>query len=129
MACAGERVGVGLIASVAGEIAEFVVKARVRAEANHAIVDNGGDIAMVIGRPIIVGIYAGSSKTNNTRLKFQPLNTIIGVCTSSGTLGPSLSFGHADAATATDVFLADAAATALGNSIKEENEKQMEEVF
>jgi ApbE superfamily uncharacterized protein (UPF0280 family) len=41
------------------------------------------------------------------------------VCTSSGTVGHSLSFGRADAAcvVAADTALADACATALGNRV------------
>jgi ApbE superfamily uncharacterized protein (UPF0280 family) len=46
--------------------------------------------------------------------------TPVGVCTSSGTVGPSLSFGCADCATvlAPDAALADAVATGLGNRIQ-----------
>jgi len=42
------------------------------------------------------------------------------ICTSSGTIGHSLSFGKADAVTvvARDAALADAAATAVGNRVK-----------
>ncbi|MCA1989441.1 MAG: hypothetical protein LDL07_09915, partial [Desulfarculus sp.] len=44
----------------------------------------------------------------------------LAVCTSSGTVGHSLSLGRADAATilAKDAALADAAATALGNRVR-----------
>ncbi len=42
-----------------------------------------------------------------------------GICTSSGTVGPSLSFGKADAAIvlARSTALADACATAIGNMV------------
>jgi hypothetical protein len=44
----------------------------------------------------------------------------LGLCTSSGTVGPSLSFGKADAAIvlANSAALADAAASALGNRVQ-----------
>ena len=44
----------------------------------------------------------------------------MGICTSSGTVGHSLSFGKADAVCvkAKSVSLADAAATAIGNMVK-----------
>ena len=44
----------------------------------------------------------------------------LGVCTSSGTVGPSLSFGRADAVCvlSSSASLADAAATAIGNVVK-----------
>ena len=128
MADAAARVGVGPMASVAGAIAEYAVRAMVKAGAAHAIVDNGGDIAMRLKHPVIIGIYAGNAEIRNIGLRFQSHGFIMGICTSSGTVGPSLSFGQADAATviARDVILADAAATALGNSIKGKNQKLIE---
>jgi len=128
MAEAAAKVGVGPMASVAGAIAEYAVRAMVEAGAAHAIVDNGGDIAMYISHPVIVGIYAGNIKIKNIGLRFQPQEDIIGVCTSSATIGPSLSFGDADAATvmSKDVILADAVATALGNSINKKERKLIE---
>jgi Uncharacterized conserved protein len=44
----------------------------------------------------------------------------LGVCTSSGTVGPSLSFGKADAVTivSPSTALADSVATAVGNRVK-----------
>lgn len=49
-----------------------------------------------------------------------------GICTSSGTVGHSLSFGKADAAVviSKDVVIADAAATATANVVK--SKKDME---
>jgi len=131
MTKAGTRVGVGPMASVAGAIAEFAVRAMVGAGATHALVDNGGDIAMHISRPVIVGIYAGDIKIRNIGLKFQPAGAIVGVCTSSATIGQSLSLGNADAATviSKDVILADAAATSLGNSLNKKNRKSIKDVM
>lgn len=53
-------------------------------------------------------------------LKVYPEKTPLGICTSSGTVGHALSFGKADAAVVVskDAFLADAAATAVGNRVK-----------
>lgn len=129
MADAAARVGVGPMAAVAGAVAEFALKAMIEAGATHAIVDNGGDIAMVLSQPIIVGIFTGPAKIKDIGLKFQPRPGIIGVCTSSGTVGHSLSFGQADAATviSSDVCLADAAATALGNAMKKNDSALIEE--
>lgn len=131
MADAASKVGVGPMASVAGAIAEYTVRAMMEAGATHAIVDNGGDIAMHIRHPVIVGIYTGNIKIKDIGLRFQPQGVITGVCTSSATIGPSLSFGRADAATviSKDVILADAAATALGNSINKKDQKLIEEAL
>ncbi|MFO7899269.1 MAG: UPF0280 family protein, partial [Planctomycetota bacterium] len=66
------------------------------------------------------GLFAGKGSPFSGQLRFRPRDlTEAGVCTSSGTVGPSRSFGRADAvvAVARDTALADAAATAVGNRI------------
>ena len=52
-------------------------------------------------------------------MQIEPEDTPLGICTSSGTVGPSLSLGSADAVItlASSAALADAAATAIGNHI------------
>jgi ApbE superfamily uncharacterized protein (UPF0280 family) len=49
-----------------------------------------------------------------------PISEVLGICTSSATVGPSISFGIADAVTvfSHDVALADAWATAICNEIR-----------
>jgi ApbE superfamily uncharacterized protein (UPF0280 family) len=128
MADAAARVGVGPMAAVAGAIAECAVRAMVAAGAGHAIVDNGGDIAMRIARPVTVGIFAGPSPIRDLALRFKAEDGIVSVCTSSGTVGHSLSFGRADAAVAIakDAAVADAAATALGNGVKSKDAAAIE---
>ncbi len=111
--------GVGPMASVAGAIAYFVVKALTEAGAEFVVFDNGGDIAFKINRQVTVGIYTGTT-INNLGFCVQPREDIFGICTSSASVGHSISFGQTDATTilSTDVILADAVATALGNDIK-----------
>lgn len=119
MAEAAARVGVGPMAAVAGAIAEYAVRAMVKAGARHAVVDNGGDIALWLDHPVTLAVYAGPDGPQDLGLRMQPRSGLFGVCTSSATVGHSLSFGRADAATviAADPVLADAAATALGNRL------------
>jgi len=119
MAAAAARMGVGPMAAVAGALAASALEAMLAAGANHAIVDNGGDIALAVARPVTIGLFAGSSLIKDIGLRIEPRPGILGVCTSSGTVGHSLSFGRADAAVviAPDPCLADAAATALGNAV------------
>jgi ApbE superfamily uncharacterized protein (UPF0280 family) len=111
--------GIGPMSAVAGTIARFALEAMIRTGATHAIVDNGGDVALVCDRPVLMGIYAGSSPLKNLAIEITPRAKPIGICSSSGTVGPSISFGYADAAivVSEDVSLADAAATALGNAV------------
>ncbi len=119
MCRAARAAGVGPMAAVAGAFAERVGQALLR-HSKRVIVENGGDIWMTTGGMSTVAIYAGSSPLS---MKFgisvdaaQPVS----VCTSSGTVGPSLSFGRADAAVVVsrDACLADACATRLGNEVK-----------
>jgi hypothetical protein len=112
--------GIGPMAAVAGVIAQFAVLAMMDCGATYAVVDNGGDICILNDQPIIVGIYAGSSPIRNLAFELPARCAPIGICTSSGTVGPSISFGAADAATviSEDTALADAAATALGNAVE-----------
>jgi ApbE superfamily uncharacterized protein (UPF0280 family) len=71
---------------------------------------------------VLVGIYAGESPIKGLALEVPSRERILGICTSSATVGPSISFGNSDAALiiSHDVPLADAAATALGNRIVDE---------
>ncbi len=120
MAAAAARAHVGPMAAVAGAIAQETVEALVTAGAAHAIVDNGGDIVLHIDRPVRIGIFTGPARIRDIALQVAPRPGIFSVCTSSGTVGHSLSFGRADAAVviAGDGYLADAMATALGNRVK-----------
>ena len=111
---------VGPMAAVAGAVAQAVGE-ELLAESKQVIVENGGDIFLYTARPRTAAIYAGASPLSGTLgIKVGRLNQPLGLCTSSGTVGPSLSFGKADAAIvlAASAALADAAATALGNRVK-----------
>jgi len=120
MVLAGNAFGIGPMSAVAGTIAKLAVEAMIRAGAKYAIVDNGGDISILNDRPVLVGIYAGSSPIKDLALEVPPREKPLGICTSSGTVGPSISFGCADAALviSQDPALADAGATALGNAVQ-----------
>ena len=124
MCLACERVNVGPMASVAGAVAHSALIDILNAGASEAVVDNGGDIALFITEPIHVGIFPGYRSTRNLAFRVLPLETPIGICTSSGTVGPSFSYGNTDAAIviSEDVLLADAAATALGNQVKSDSD-------
>jgi uncharacterized protein len=120
MAEEARRTGVGPMAAVAGAFAEACLADLRAAGAGEAVVDNGGDIAFLIRRPIRVGIYAGASPLRDLAFDVEPRPGPFGICTSSGTVGPSFSYGRADAAVVVSAnpTLADAAATALGNRVK-----------
>ena len=65
------------------------------------IIENGGDIYLRSFKDKIIGIYAGSSPlTGRFGLEIAGADTPLGICTSSGTVGHSLSHGKVDAAIA-----------------------------
>ncbi|MGI6119369.1 MAG: UPF0280 family protein [Desulfosporosinus sp.] len=120
MAEAGRLAGVGPMAAVAGAISEMVGKA-IAKRSQDVIVENGGDIFLRSSRIRRVGVFAGDSPlSNRLALEIQPKETPLGICTSSGMVGHSLSFGKADAAVvlSPSVALADAVATACGNLVQ-----------
>jgi len=111
---------VGPMAAVAGAVAEVVGEELLK-KTGQVIVENGGDIFLYTTRPRVAAIYAGNSPlTGRVGVRISLANQPLGLCTSSGTVGPSLSFGKADAAIvlSRSAGLADAAATALGNRIQ-----------
>ena len=120
MAQVTTKVGVGPMASVAGAIAE-VVGTELQEYAADIIIENGGDIYICSTRPRVIGLFAGNSPfSGKIGLEILPDQTPVGVCTSSGTVGHSLSFGKTDATivVAKSAALADAIATRVGNIIK-----------
>jgi ApbE superfamily uncharacterized protein (UPF0280 family) len=121
---ASQKTNVGPMAAVAGAVAEYVGRELLEFSP-EIIVENGGDIFLKLKRKRIVGIYAGNSPlTGKLGLEIKPMDTPLGVCTSSGTVGHSFSYGKADAAliVAKSAILADAAATAICNQVKTQDD-------
>lgn len=72
-----------------------------------------------------VSIYAGKSKfTYKVGIRINRNKSPCGICTSSGVIGHSFSFGKADAAVVVSesAAVADAFATAIGNIVKTEKD-------
>lgn len=115
---AGRLAEVGPMAAVAGSIAEFVGRDLLAEGCTEVVVENGGDVFCARKCDVTVAIFAGASPLSlrvGVRLTAQAMP--VAICSSSGTVGHSLSFGKADSATiiSTDTALADAVATRLGN--------------
>jgi hypothetical protein len=116
---AAQKAAVGPMASVAGAIAEFV-GSDLLALSQNVIVENGGDIFARTAFPITAAIFAGKSPlSGKVGVQIDSPMQPLAVCTSSGTLGHSVSLGRADAAVviSDSAALADAAATAIGNQV------------
>jgi ApbE superfamily uncharacterized protein (UPF0280 family) len=125
---AGEKAGVGPMASVAGAIAEAVGRELLRRELTKVIaVENGGDIFLSLKRDGKVKVFAGNTVFSELTILVPEELQPCGVCTSSGKIGHSLSLGKADAITvvAKDTAYADALATALGNILREKRDLKL----
>jgi len=130
MSRAGRRADVGPMAAVAGTISQLSMGFMVENGAKFVIIDNGGDISLEINRDVVVGLYAGeSSLSGELGFKIKQKQTPMGICTSSGTVGHSISFGRADSVTvfANESSIADALATSIANEaqgVKDEDAVQ-----
>lgn len=127
MCSSSSRSGTGPMSTVAGAIAEAGVRSAVESGSTHCIVDNGGDIAMILKSPVSVGILDSLESEFIPTVEIGPTSgAIIGICTSSGTYGHSISLGRADSVSviAHDPVLADALATATCNACSDRSEIQ-----
>lgn len=119
---AGIVAGVGPMAAVAGAVAEHVGRKLVNSfHCKEIIIENGGDLWLSFVQPLDIALFAGTSALSGlVAIELDPSLSPCGLCTSSGTVGPSLSFGYADAAAilCSDAASADAWATATGNMIQ-----------
>jgi ApbE superfamily uncharacterized protein (UPF0280 family) len=121
MARAARKAEVGPMAAVAGTISQLCLGFLIRGGANNAIVDNGGDVALKTNKDVNIGLYAGeSSLSGRIGFMINHKKTPMGVCTSSGTVGHSISFGRSDSVTvfADEASIADALATSIANEVK-----------
>ena len=118
---AANLAGTGPMAAVAGAFSESIGKRILELfPVQEIIVENGGDIWVSAHRPVRFSVFAGNSPlSGRIGITIQPEDTPLGVCTSSGTVGHSVSLGEADAVTilCRNTAEADALATAYGNRI------------
>jgi ApbE superfamily uncharacterized protein (UPF0280 family) len=125
MQAASQVTGVGPMAAVAGAMAQLAAEAALRAGAAEAIVENGGDIYLASPEAVVIALYAGpGALSGRLALEVEAGEMPLAVCSSSGRLGHSFSFGDCDLATviARDAALADAAATLAGNLVRRESD-------
>lgn len=119
---AGLAAGTGPMAAVAGAVAEYVGVRCQEKTGGEVIVENGGDVFVSVNGPFTAALWAGRSPfSGRIGIRIDPGDSPLGVCTSSGTVGHSLSLGTADAVTivARSCAFADAVATSVGNRIKD----------
>jgi len=131
MSVAAEKAGVGPMSAVAGLFAREVGNELLKNfSVKELVIENGGDIFVLIQDELVLSVFAGESiLSERIGLVIPPGNNTLGICTSAGTVGPSLSYGKADAVVVVceDILLADALATAFGNKVK--SPEQVENVI
>ncbi len=110
---------VGPMATVAGTIAQTALEAMIVDGCDHGWVDNGGDVALSLRKPTVVEVFCEPGSKNAFGFEVGPTDGIIGICSSSGRLGHSISLGRADVsvAIAESAILADAFATSMCNGV------------
>lgn len=114
------KTGVGPMAAVAGAIAEQV-GSKLLPHVGEVVIENGGDIYIHTHQSTTIGVFAGDSPLSmKLGLQFDPSTMPRGICTSSGRIGHSKSFGKADAVSVVcaSCAMADAGATAIANRVR-----------
>lgn len=120
MCQASVSANVGPMASVAGAVDAYIAERLLGMGCRYAVLDNGGDIAMISDRPVRIGLFTGNPETSGLVMTMEPFDGIMSICSSSKRVGHSLSFGESDICSviSQDPILADACATRLGNLVK-----------
>ncbi|WP_407432009.1 UPF0280 family protein [Methanobrevibacter sp.] len=118
------KADVGPMACVAGTISEMSLDYLIDNGSTYSIVENGGDIALVNDEDVLCGIYSNNEILgNNIAFKIKSRKKPLGICTSSGKIGHSISFGSSDSVTviSKSPSLADGIATRIANEVNGEN--------
>ena len=124
MADASKVSEVGPIACVAGAISELSLKYLIDLKSRYSIVENGGDVALINDEKVLCGIYSNNQiLENNIAFEIRPRKKALGICTSSGKIGHSISFGDADSVSviSESPSIADGLATRIANDVAGEN--------
>lgn len=111
---------VGPMACVAGTISELSLNHLIEKGSYHSIVENGGDIALINNRKVLCGIYSNNEILGNEiAFEIKKRKTPLGICTSSGKIGHSISFGASDSVTviSDSPSIADGLATRIANEV------------
>lgn len=112
---------VGPMACVAGTISELALDYMIDLDSKFSIIENGGDIALVNDENVLCGIYSNNEILGNEiAFEIKSRKKPLGICTSSGKIGHSISFGEADSVTviSKSSSLADGMATRIANEVK-----------
>lgn len=117
------KADVGPMACVAGTISELSLRYLIENDSKNSIVENGGDIALINSEKILCGLYSNNRILGNSiAFEIPPRKKILGICTSSGKIGHSISFGESDSVTviSNSPSISDGLATRIANAVRGE---------
>jgi len=92
----------------------------IKNNSSHSIVENGGDVAILNDRKVLCGIYSNNEVLgNDIAFEIKKRKKPLGISTSSGKIGHSISFGVSDAVTVigNSASVCDGLATKIANSV------------
>ena len=118
---------IGPMACVAGTISEMSLDYLINLDSKYSIVENGGDIALINDKKILCGIYSNNQiLDNNIAFEIKARKSPLGICTSSGRIGHSISFGEADCVSviSESSSVADGLATKIANEVRGEDSEE-----
>jgi uncharacterized protein len=121
MCQASYRFGVGPMAAVAGAVCDRIAE-KISGKCGFLMIENGGDVFIKSKKPVRIGLFSYNSFfSDRLNIVIGAKQTPCGICSSSGTMGHSLNLGKSDLVTvmAESATMADAAATAVANSVLE----------
>ena len=110
----------GPMATVAGTISELSLDYLIENDSRYSIVENGGDIALINDEKVLCGIYSNNEILGNEiAFEIKARKKPLGICTSSGKIGHSISFGESDSVTviSKSPSVADGLATRIANDV------------
>lgn len=126
MLSAASKACVGPMAAVAGAVCEMLGRDVTDTfNLSELIIENGGDIFADVRDELLVEFYAGENQNfMNIALSIPEKSGSLGICTSSGMFGHSLSYGKADSVTVVckSATSADALATSICNKIQNKSD-------
>ncbi|MCQ2970238.1 hypothetical protein SAMN05216439_0479 [Methanobrevibacter gottschalkii] len=118
---------VGPMACVAGAISQLSLNYLIEQDSKYSIVENGGDIALINDSSLLCGIYSNNQVLgNDIAFKIKPRKKPLGICTSSGKIGHSISFGKSDSVTviSKSSAISDGIATRVANEVNGSNSEE-----
>lgn len=112
---------VGPMACVAGTISQLSLDYLIANDSKYSIVENGGDIALINDEKVVCGIYSNNEVLGNEiGFEIKARKKPLGICTSSGKIGHSISFGKSQSVTviSKSASLSDGLATRIANDVR-----------